>query len=169
MQMKKLLMFSSIAAIVAGFVLVAGGLWGMSFTYANVVRESIITPKDAAFPEVSVRGPLTLKVEADIIRKHTLKLTEGKTFAQMPREIPKLNGDGSPLLDAEGKPMMEQNTARDIWITATTLITALNMGILAYAFFGMVLLAGLISLWTGFVFWMLGKEIAMKSKPFTNI
>lgn len=156
--MKKLLIFSSAAAIIAGLILVVGGIWGISFIYTNVVAENIITPKDAAFPEVPVRGPLSLKVQADIIREHTLKQTEGKTFAQMPRQIPKLNEDGTSIFDAEGKPVMETNTARDIWITATTLITALNLGVLAYAFSGMIFLAGLISLWTGIVFWTLSRK-----------
>lgn len=156
--MKKLLIISATLAILAGIVLVAGGVSGIYFTYQNVAREKIVTPKDSAIPEKSVRGLLTLKAQADIIREHTLRMTEGKTFSEMPRQVPKLNEDGSPVLDKEGKAVMTPNTARDIWMTATTLITALNLGILTYAFSGMIVLFGFVSIWTGIVFWALSRE-----------
>ena len=156
--MKKLLIASSVLAVLAGIVLVAGGIWGIYFTYKNVANEQIVTPKDSAVPERPVRGPLTLKAQADIIREHTLKMTDGKTFSEMPRQIPKLDDNGNPVLDTEGNPVMVANTARDIWITATTLITALHLGILTYVFSGMILLLGLISMWTGVVFYALSRE-----------
>jgi hypothetical protein len=134
--MKKLLKVSAGLAIVAGLVLVAGGVWGICFTYQNIVQENITTPADASIPSTPVRGPFTLKAQADIIREHTLKSTGGQTFAEMPRE----------------------DSARDIWITATTLITALNLGILTYVFSGLILLFGLISIWTGIVFYVLSKR-----------
>ena len=156
--MKKLLVTSSILAILAGIVLAAGGIWGIYFTYKNVANEKIVTPQDSAIPGKPVRGPLTLKAQADIIREHTLQSTEGKTFSEMPRQIPKLDDSGNPVLDGEGKSVMTANTARDIWITATTLITALHLGILTYVFSGMILLFGFISIWTGAVFWFLSRE-----------
>ena len=156
--MKKLLVTSSILAILAGIVLTVGGIWGIYFTYKNVANEKIVTPQDSAIPGKPVRGPLTLKAQADIIREHTLQSTEGKTFSEMPRQIPKLDDSGNPVLDGEGKSVMTANTARDIWITATTLITALHLGILTYVFSGMILLFGFISIWTGAVFWFLSRE-----------
>ena len=156
--MKKLLITSAVLAIVAGIVLVAGGVWGIYFTYKNIAEEKIITPKDSAIPEQLVRGPLTLKAQADIIREHTLKMTGGKTFSEMSRQIPKLDENGNPVLDTEGNPVMVANTARDIWITATTLITALHLGVLTYVFSGIVLLLGFISIWTGVVFYALSRE-----------
>jgi hypothetical protein len=151
--MKKMFLFSSFLAIIAGIVLVGGGIWGLTYTYKNVVRENITTPDDASIPGVPVRGPFTLKAQADIIREHTLKMTDGKTFAEMPRQIPKLDVEGKPILGEDGKPTMIANTARDIWITATTLITALNLGIFAYAFAGLTLFFGLFSIWTGIIFY----------------
>jgi len=156
--MKKLLIASSILAIVAGIVLVAGGVWGIYFTYKNIAEEKIVTTKDSAIPEKPVRGPLTLKAQADIIREHTLRMTDDKTFSEMPRQIPKLDENGNPVLDTEGNPVMVANTARDIWITATTLITALHLGVLTYVFSGIVLLFGFISIWTGVVFYTLSRE-----------
>ncbi len=123
-------------AIVAGVVLVAGGIWGICFTYKNIAQEKIVTPADSSIPEKPVRGPLTLKAQTDIIREHALKITGGKTYAEMSRE----------------------DTNRPLWITVTTLTTALNLGILTYVFSGLILLFGCISIWTGIVFYALSKR-----------
>jgi len=133
--MKKLLIVSAVLAIGVGLVMVLGGGWAVMFTYQNVAAENIVTPEDAAIPNVPVRGPLTLKAQADVIREHALKSTGGKTYAEMSRE----------------------DEGRDIWITATTLTAALNLGIITYLFSGLVILFGLISIWTGLVFWSLAK------------
>jgi len=66
--------------------------------------------------------------------------------------------DGKPILGEDGKPVMTANTARDIWITATTLITALNLGLFAYAFSAVVLLFGIFSIWTGVIFYALSRK-----------
>lgn len=134
--MKKLLKISSVLAIAAGAVLVTISVWAIDFTYDTVARENIVTPADASIPNVPVRGPLTLKAQADIIRHHTLAMTGGKTYAEMSRD----------------------DKSRDIWVTATTLTTALNLGIFAYIFSAAVFLFGLVSMWTGMVFWKLAKR-----------
>ena len=146
-------------AIVAGIILVLGGAWGICFTYKNVAKEKIVTPKDAAISSAEVRGPFTLKAQADIIETHTLKMTNGLRYSEMPRQIAKLDESGNPVLDEAGKPVMIANSARDTWITATALTTALNLGIVTYAFSGIVLLLGFISIWTGFVFRSLSKNL----------
>lgn len=145
-------------AVLAGLVMIAGGTWGIMFTYTNVKAEKITTSKDASIPGVPVRGPFTLKAQADVIRMHTLESTGGKTFAEMPRQIAKLDSDGKPVLGADGKPVMIPNTARDMWYQATTLTTALHLGIITYAFLALVLFLGFISIWTGFTFFALSKK-----------
>lgn len=156
--MKSLLRLSSLLAIIAGTILVLGGFWGISFTYENVTREHIVTPEDATIPGKPVSDPFTLKSQADIIRHHTLNSTEGKTYAEMPRQIEKVDEAGNPVLDADGNAVMVPNDARNLWITATTLTTALNLGILTYAFSAFIVLIGGISIWTGVVFWALAKN-----------
>ncbi len=153
-----MLLVSAILAKVAGVILVAGGIWGIVFTYQNVAQEKIITSVDASIPGVPVLGPLTLKSQADIIRTHTLHTTGDQVYAEMPRQIPKVDAAGKQILGADGKPVMVANTARDLWITATTLTTALNLGIVTYAFSGLVLLFGLISIWTGITFYALSRK-----------
>ena len=132
--------------------MVGGGVWGIAFTDTSVARENITTPDDASIPNTPVRGPFTLKAQADIIRKHTLDITKGKTYAEMPRQIPELDQEGNPILDKDDKPIMTANAARDTWIVATALITALNLGIFAYAFSATLLLLGLFFIWTGLIF-----------------
>lgn len=134
--MRKLLKISSALAIVAGILMLIGGLWGIMFTYKNIAQEKIVTPADASIPDKPVRGPFTLKAQADIIREHALKTTGGNVYAEMSRE--------------------DKN--RPLWITATTLTTALNLGILTYVFSGLILLMGCISIWTGIVFYALSRH-----------
>src|SRR3989338_3880947 len=156
--MKKILLISSFLAVIVGIIFVGGGAWGIMYTYSNVARENITTPDDATIASTPVRGPFTLKAQADIIRFHVLSMTEGKTYAEMPRQIPKLDSGCKPILGEDGKPVMVANTARDTWITATTLITALNLGIFAYAFSAAVLLLGLFIVLTGVIFYVLGRK-----------
>lgn len=156
--MKKILKISSYVAIISGILLIVGGVWGLSFTYKNVARENIVTPDDASIPGKHVKGPLTLKSQADVIRHHTLNSTEGKTYAEMPRQIEKKDINGKTELDQEGKPIMIANEARNIWITATSLNTALHLAIVTYVFSGLILLFGLVSVWTGVVFCYLSKK-----------
>lgn len=148
--MKKIFTVSSIFAIITGFVLVAGGVWGIVFTYQNVAREKITTPADASIPSAPVRGPFTLKSQADIIRYHTLSTTKDQTYSEMPRTISQK--------DASGKEVMVENIARNIWVTATALTTALNLAIVTYVFSALVVLLGLISIWNGILFCMLAKK-----------
>jgi predicted cobalt transporter CbtA len=156
--MKKILKIASILAIIAGIVLIVGGVWGVKFTYKNVTQEKIMTTPDSSLPNRLVSGPMTLKAQADIIREHTLKTTGGKTYAEMPREIQKVDEKGNALFNSKGEALMTPNTARDLWVTATTLTTALNLGIITYAFSGLIILFGLVSIMTGYVFSALSKK-----------
>jgi hypothetical protein len=50
--------------------------------------ERIVTPEDAGIPTAPVTGPEEAKAQADIIREHTLRITGGKTFAELDRNDP---------------------------------------------------------------------------------
>jgi len=156
--MKNKLKISGMFAMLVGIILVIGGIWAISFTYTNVTRENITTGEDASIPNTLVSGPFTLKSQADIIREHTLKITGGKTYAEMPRQIPKLDEQGKEVLDKDGKVVLVDNLARNIWITATSLTTALNLAIISYAFSIFIILFGLVSIWTGCIFRELSKR-----------
>jgi hypothetical protein len=76
-------------AIIAGAVLIiAGGVtWGV--VRGQLVAENITIPDDAsAFQGNVVNGPLDAFVQADIINKHALEGSGGKTYAELDREDP---------------------------------------------------------------------------------
>lgn len=134
-----------------------GGITGICYTYTSISRENIVTPNDASIPGTPVGGPLTAKSQADIIRTHTLTRTGGLTFAKMPRTIPKLDEAGAPVLDEKGEVVMVPNTPRETWFQALTLITALNLGILTYAFSLLSIVLGSLFVLIGYVFLSLRK------------
>ncbi len=75
--------------MVAGLVLgVAGaGTWVMVQT--SLADENITVAEDAArFGGELVNGPLTAYYQADIIEKHALESSGGKTYAELDREDP---------------------------------------------------------------------------------
>ncbi len=147
--MKGFLKISSVLVVFVGVVVVVAGIWGLVFTYQNVSREKIVTTEDASIPNAAVRDPMTLKAQADVIRKHTLEATKDKTYAEMPQQVAKVDASGSAVLDKDGKPVMVPNAARNIWVTATTLTTSLNLGIMAYMLSGFAILFGLVMIWLG--------------------
>lgn len=124
--MKILKKFTAFIAVVFGLIFIAGGVWGLCFTYKSITSENIVTPTDAIIAEAPVRGPATLKAQADIIRQHTLTTTGGKTYAEMARE-----------------------DDRSMWITATTLNTALYQGIIAYGLSAIAVANGIFMLLMG--------------------
>jgi hypothetical protein len=132
---KKLLKMSAVLAVGVGLILVGGGGWALMFTYQNVAQEKIVTPEDASIPNAPVRGPLTLKSQAEVIYEHTLKAMDGKTYAEVAR-----------------------GEDRSMWITATALMTALNLGVITYLFAGLIILFGLISIWTGVIWAALSRK-----------
>ncbi len=152
-------MLSSVLIVVVGMIAICLGVGGIAYTYNNVTREKITTPPDSALPNIQVAGPYTLMVQADIIRKHTLHTTNDLTYAEMPQTIPQLDTDGKTVTSKDGKPVMIPNTARNIWVTATTLTAALNLGIIAYALSAFVVFVGVMMTWLGLMFYAFASEI----------
>ncbi len=91
---------------------------------------------------------------ASYIRVHALEASGGKTYSQLPR-FATADGAGTSdkaaaLKDAEGAVL--SNPARDQWITATALSTALNVSYMAdqLALFGIVVGVALLLTGIGF-------------------
>lgn len=144
LQPNRLFTVVAILAMVIGLGSVLGGVFGATYTYQQAAAENITTPDDAILPEVPVRGPLSLYAQSDIITKHQLESTEGLRFSEMERMVPMLDeATGDPVVDEAGEPVMVPNEARNTWINATALTTALNLGLMAYAMSAFAIVVGL--------------------------
>lgn len=147
-----LLLVAGILALAVGVGAVAGGIFGIVYTWDQAVAQNVVTPDDAAIAETAVRGPFTMWAQADIITTHQLDNTGGLYYAEMPREVPQVDETGATVLDENGDPVMVPNEARASWFNPLVLTTALNLGILAYALSAVAIAVGLTLAVVGFVF-----------------
>ena len=110
----------------------------MALDYINdeALVENIYTGDDATIPEQIVSGPLTMLAQAENIEKHTLARTDGLRYAEMDRD----------------------NEARPMWITATSLRTALHFGVLSYAFAAFTIVVGVLFMLNGAALWLLASR-----------
>jgi hypothetical protein len=75
--------------MILGAVFIVAGIttWGM--VSSKLAAERITVSGDApAFAGATVADPFTAFVQADIINKHALAATEGKTYAELDKEDP---------------------------------------------------------------------------------
>lgn len=156
---RRLLTVVGILALVVGIFAFAGGVFGAVYTWNVAAAENITTPDDAIFPEVPVRGPFSMYAQQDIITHHQLDSTDGLRYAEMPRQVAQLDDQGNEVIGDDGQPVMVSNAARASWITATTLTTALNLGILAYVLSAFAIVMGVTLVATGWTFLSLRKAL----------
>ena len=155
------LLLAGILALVVGFGAMAGGVVGAWYTWDQAVAQEIVTPDDAAIPETAVRGPFTMWAQADIINHHQLENTDGLYYAQMDRMIPQVDDSGAIVVDENGEIVMIPNAARASWMNATTLTTALSLGVMAYALAAFAFVVGLTLAVTGYVFLYIRKRAVL--------
>jgi hypothetical protein len=151
-----------IGGLVASVVLIAFGSAAiyMGFDGRSTVRESLkqeqIVFGSADDPVIAKHAPqwadqqvttgTQARAFAEVIHEHALEGSGGLTYAQMGRFVSAADPDNpagtsdeaAALKDEKGAPI--SNSARNTWITATGLSTALNMSYLAeqMALFGIV-------------------------------
>jgi uncharacterized membrane protein YidH (DUF202 family) len=155
---RKLFEFGGYAAalilIVFGIAALVLGVVGRNEVQDNLAREQIegtpdMTPEgiqegaqaagleESDLPDCSVAGELVdtgeeAKCFADYMRVHALEATGGKVYAEMGRyltEDGEETNDPAEAAQENGTPV--SNQARDIWVTETSLATALYMGFFA--------------------------------------
>ena len=147
-----ILAIAGVMALVVGFGSLIGGAFGIWYTYDQAVAQDVVTPDDAAIPEAPVRGPFTMWAQADIITHHQLDSTDGLYYSQMERTVPQLDESGEVVLDESGEVVMVPNAARASWLNATTLTTALGLGIVSYALSGFAVAMGVTLIVVGYTF-----------------
>ena len=139
-----------IGALAFGLALVASGLYMVreARTAHDDVRdalaaERIVTSEDADIPLAPVDGPAEAKAQADAIQAHVLEMTEGQTYAELPREDPR----------------------RATYLQAVTLRTALMESYLAFKVADLVLGVGVIVALLGLSQVALGVYLGVLSNP----
>jgi hypothetical protein len=90
--MKKLfpigLMILGVVFVVAGGYTVFRGFDAKTLVKDELVAQKIVTPEDASIPNAVVDDPATAKSMAEIIDKHALEATGGKTYSELDRTDP---------------------------------------------------------------------------------
>jgi hypothetical protein len=167
--------FLEIGGFIAGAVLIVFGIaaiWmgvdGRSTVRDSIKQEQIVfgsadDPAVAKFASEWADEQVTTGTQgrafAQVIHEHALEGSGGLTYAQMGRfvaaddpENPAGTSDeAAALKDEQGNPV--PNSARNTWVTATALSTALNMSYMAeqLALFGIVVGIALLLAGIGFV------------------
>jgi hypothetical protein len=179
----------SLGGIVAGVALV---LFGAAAIYMGVegrstVRDSLsqeqISFGAADDPAVAKYAPqwagepvetgAQARAFAQIMREHALEGAGGLTYARMGRFVSADNpqsragtsDETAALKDESGNPV--SNSARDTWVTATALSTALNVSYMAeqMALFGIVVGIALLLSGIGFIVLALGGALRRREAP----
>lgn len=155
--------FASGVLILFGASAIIVGALGFSEVRDTIARENITATPDAAEigvdlePGEPVDTGAEAKEFAKIIRTHTLEATGGRTYAEMGRYLTatgeETDDESQAATDEQGNPV--PNGLRNIWVTSTSLTTALNTSFLAerIALFSIVM--GVAMLLTGIGFMVL--------------
>jgi hypothetical protein len=141
-----LLKWAWLGAIAFGFVLAGSGVFMMyeGRTAHDEVRdtladERIITAEDAEIPLADVDSAAEAKAQAEVIRKHALESSGGKTYSEMDRNDPQ----------------------RPVYLNSVTLRTALMESYLAFKVSDLVVGMGAIVVLLGLSHVVLGAYLGL--------
>ena len=149
---------ASIVLIAFGAGAIYTGIDGRDRVGNDLAREKIVGTPDSTIPGQLVDTGSEAQAFANVIRKHTLEATGGKTYAEMPRYLD-ANGKGTNDESAAAKdPKTGQpvaNGARDLWVTSTALQTALQTAYFAEGVATFAIVMGVAMLLSGIGFLIL--------------
>jgi putative Mn2+ efflux pump MntP len=159
--------------IVFGAVAIYMGVDGRSTVRDSIKQEQItfgaaddpaVAKHASQWAEEDVRTGEQARAFAKIMREHALESSDGLAYAEMgrflsaddPESAAGTSDEAAALKDEEGNPV--PNRARDTWVTATALSTALNMAYMAeqLALFGIVVGVALLLTGIGFLVLTIG-------------
>ena len=166
---------SELGGIAAGVVLVAFGIGAiyMGVDGRQTVRDNLkaeqitfgaaddpaVAKYASEYAEEQVTTGAQARAFAQVIHEHALEGAGGLTYSQMgrflaaddPENAAGTSDEAAALKDEGGNPV--PNRARDTWVTATALTTALNMSYMAeqLALFGIVVGVALLLAGIGFL------------------
>lgn len=153
--------FASSVLVLFGAGSIVIGTLGFLEVRDTIARENITATPDAEElgvglePGESIDTGAEAKAFANIIRTHALQATGGRAYAEMGRFLTatgeETNDESEAAIGENGRPV--ENPARNIWVTATALTTALNTAFMAerVALFSVVMGAALLLTGIGFL------------------
>ncbi|MBM3677319.1 MAG: hypothetical protein FJW96_05470 [Actinobacteria bacterium] len=172
-----LIVFGAIAIYmgVDGRTTVRDSIKQEQIVFGNAEQDEAVARYASQWSEEQVLTGEQARAFAQVIREHALGSSDGLTYAQMGRFLaaddpdnPKGTSDeAAALKDDAGKPV--PNAARNTWVTANALSTALNMSYMAeqLSLFGIVVGVALLLAGIGFIvlaWFALGATAALR-KP----
>ncbi|MDO5699408.1 MAG: aromatic ring-opening dioxygenase LigA [Dermatophilus congolensis] len=92
------------------FAITGAVTWGI--ITAQLADERITTPNDAFLPGAPVNNPLAALAQADIINKHALAGSEGKTYAELGAEAGKARAAAEEAKKAGDQAKADEETAK---------------------------------------------------------
>jgi len=126
-----------ILVLIAGIVMIIGGGLTWATVSSQLRAENIVVSEDAdMFAGQTVAGPFTAYSQAQIINKHALEATGGKTYAELDREDP----------------------LRQTAMTATFLRASLFTSVVAYGVAAMAIGLGVVNILLGWALSRLAKR-----------
>lgn len=85
----KTIKIMAVIVIVAGVIFIAAGIGSWMAVKAQLTAENITVAEDAGrFAGEPVDGPFTAYEQANVINKHALEATGGKTYAELAQDDP---------------------------------------------------------------------------------
>jgi hypothetical protein len=167
--------FASGILILFGAGAIVAGALGFNEVRDTIARENITATDDAAEqgadlePGERIDTGAEAKEFAKIIRAHVLESTGGRTYAEMGRFLTatgeETDDEAEAATDEQGNPV--QNGIRNLWVTATSLTTALNTAFLAerIALFSIVMGVALLLTGIGFLVLTISVFLRPSSTP----
>jgi hypothetical protein len=172
---------AGVVLVVFGVAAISMGIDGRATVRDSLKQEQIVfgaadDPAIAKFAAKWAEEPLQTGAQArafaQVMHEHALEGSGGLAYAQMGRfvsaadpENPAGTSDeAAALKDEKGNPV--SNTARNTWVTATALSTALNMSYMAeqMALFGIVVGIALLLSGIGFIVLALGGALRRREE-----
>lgn len=158
---------ASALLVLLGVAMIVIGVIGRAEVRDRLAEEQIVGTPDSTIPGQTVDSGSEAKAFADVIRKHTLEATGGKTYAEMPRAVYKKSGDPVPEDQADqalesGKAI--DNPDRQIWIPSIGLSTALNTSFFAESVATFTIVVGIALLMIGIGLFVLTRGLLRQSE-----
>lgn len=133
---------AGVALLVAGPVMFVKGVDGRHQVQTNLKQEHITTTADSALPNKPVVDARTAQVQADVIWKHMMEASNGRTYAQIKQTAPAAD-----------------QKVRATLATGDSLRTALLSAVLAWNIADLVMGLGALFTGLGVVFLVIGLAI----------